>query len=214
MLEDGRYDRLVILSAGRSTRLDGRNKLLVEADGMPVHEWHKRARGNLITDVVVGQADWSSVHKATEQWVSRVKFHTEFDGAGGALRHYVFDTWHDGGLIVLFADTLLETVPSFSGSWVGVAPGPWRVWDYPDGKGNWVRGVPQVPVCCGVYRFHDIHLLRAAFRRLPMGDTLDMIDVLNIYQTLTRVEMVNVHNWQDAGDHVALSKVKNPWRNS
>ena len=54
----GGWDRLVILSAGKATRLEGKNKLLVEADGVPVHEWHRRAKQSLITDVVVhnGQA--------------------------------------------------------------------------------------------------------------------------------------------------------------
>jgi hypothetical protein len=66
-------------------------------------------------------------------------------------------------------------------------------------------------VCCGVYRFNDIDKLRAAFRRLPIGDPLDMVDVLNMYETIERVELLNVKGWQDAGDSVALSKVKNPW---
>lgn len=205
------YDRLVILSAGKATRLEGRNKLLVEADGIPVHEWHRRAKQNLITDVVVHTNDWLTVNKSVGTWASRVMSHDEYDGPGGALRYYVNETWHEGGLIVIFADTLLPSVPANTGSWVGVAPGPWRVWDYPDPYKGWRRGVPQVAVCCGVYRFDDIAKLRAAFRRLPMGDPLDMVDVLNIYETIERVELLGVKGWQDAGDPVALSRVKNPW---
>jgi hypothetical protein len=46
-----------------------------------------------------------------------------------------------------------------------------------------------------------------------MGDPLDMVDVLNIYETIDRVELLDVKGWQDAGDPVALSRVKNPWGN-
>ena len=207
----GDWDRLVILSAGKATRLEGRNKLLVEADGIPVHEWHRKAKQNSITDVVVHEGDWLAVNKAVGGWVSRVMSHDQYDGPGGALRYYVNDTWHDGGLVVLFADTLLTHIPANTGSWAGVAPGPWRVWDYPDPHKGWNRGEPKFNVCCGVYRFSDINKLRAAFRRLPIGDPLDMVDVLNMYETIERVELLDVRGWQDAGDPVALSRVKNPW---
>ena len=166
MLEDGSYDRLVILAAGKSTRLDGKNKLLVEADGITVAEWHRLAKQNHFADIVVHFSDHSIINNLAGKWASRVIAHDAYDGPGGALRAYVADTWHDGGLVVQFADTLLTHIPANTGSWVGVANAPWRVWDYPDSYGGWVRGEPVVRVCCGIYRFSSMEKLWAAIKTL------------------------------------------------
>jgi hypothetical protein len=74
-----------------------------------------------------------------------------------------------------------------------------------------VRGEPRVEVCCGVYRFDSMHKLRKTFRNLPLLDSLDMIDVLNMYETIEPMKRVPVEGWQDAGDRSALSRVRWPW---
>ena len=204
----GERERLVILSAGKATRLDGRNKLLVEAGGMPVLDWHKRSAGNLITDIVVRSTDWPEVNQAAEHWVSGVVTHDGVDGPAGALRHYVSHRFHDGPLTVIFADTLVPSIPENAGSWVGVAPNPGRVWDYQH-DWTWVRGVPGGNVCVGLYRFENTTALRQVLSDIPnYGQETPMIDVLNEYEKIYHMRSVKIDGWQDAGDFSAIARVR------
>jgi CTP:molybdopterin cytidylyltransferase MocA len=100
---------IVILAAGKASRLGGTNKLLVEAAGMPVHEWHRRAVGNEPTYAVVRSDDVGRVLSAAP-WLSGVIPHDEADGPSGALLS-ASTSLPDGALTVLFSDTLLPEVP-------------------------------------------------------------------------------------------------------
>jgi hypothetical protein len=115
---------IVILAAGRATRLGGTNKLLVEAAGLPVHEWHRRAAGKQPTYAVVRPDDEKAVLSAAP-WLAGVIPHAEADGPSGALLS-ASTALPEGALTVLFADTLLPQVPTQEGDWVGVATAPWR----------------------------------------------------------------------------------------
>jgi len=200
---------IVILAAGKATRLGGTNKLLVEAAGMPVHEWHRRAVRNEPTYAVVRSDDVGRVLSAAP-WLSGVIPHDEADGPSGALLS-ASTSLPDGALTVLFADTLLPEVPKQEGDWVGVAPAPWRVWDYYEhGEGGWTRGVPQVLVCCGVYRFTNRQLLNDICYDLKLGSTneMHMADVLRSYAPHQPLTELIVRGWQDAGDSDALKRVQ------
>ena len=45
--------KTVILAAGKSTRLDGKCKLLIDAAGTPVHAWHSRVWGSEADAVIL-----------------------------------------------------------------------------------------------------------------------------------------------------------------
>ena len=198
--------RAVILAAGRATRLGGVNKLLVEAAGVPVLNWHERALADYRIDAVVPTADCVAVLRAGWEGGTLVGS-DEYDGPAGALRTYVRAVGLNEPLVVVFADTLLRTVPDDVGNWVGVAPAPWRVWDYKQGD-LWMRGVPHFEVCVGVYRFEDAEALRCSLDALPVGRELAMVTLLREYDNKHRLNTVPVHGWQDAGDHDALARVK------
>lgn len=197
---------VVILAAGRSSRLGGRSKLLVDAAGIPVHEWHRRAIGARAATAVVRSDDAAAVADAAP-WLALVT-HDSLDGPAGAVLAYLRARAGIGGVTVLFGDTLLPAVPERRGCWVGVAPAPWRVWDYPM-AGRWVRGVPEVPVCIGLYHFCAPALLAAACERaLATADgEASMADVLNEYATHQWLEPLPIEGWQDAGDPDALRRV-------
>jgi len=200
---------IVILAAGKATRLGGTNKLLVEAADLPVHEWHRRAAGDAQTYAVVRPEDEKAVLSAAP-WLAGVIPHAEADGPSGALLSASTSLPH-GALTVLFADTLLPQVPTQYGDWVGVAPAPWRVWDYYEhAEGGWTRGVPQVLVCCGVYRFTNRELLNDICYDLKLGSTneVHMADVLRSYAPHQPLTELIVSGWQDAGDPDALKRVQ------
>ena len=118
---------IVILAAGKATRLGGVNKLLVEAAGLPVHEWHRRAAGDQATYAVVRGEHEKAVLSAAP-WLTGVIPHDEADGPSGALLSA--STGLPGGdLTVLFADTLLPQVPTHHGNWLGVAHAPCLNWN-------------------------------------------------------------------------------------
>lgn len=201
---------IVILAAGKATRLGGTNKLLVEAAGLPVHEWHRRAAGKQPTYAVVRRDDEKSVLSAAP-WLAGVIPHDEADGPSGALLS-ASTTLPEGALTVLFADTLLPQVPTQDGDWVGVAAAPWRIWDYYDAstEGGWTRGIPEVLVCCGIYRFTNRELLNDICYDLKLGSTneVHMADVLRSYAPRQPLTELIVTGWQDAGDPDALKRVQ------
>jgi hypothetical protein len=129
------------------------------------------------------------------------------DGPAGALLAYDSEFPH-GDVVVLFADTLLHTIPDVRGDWVGVAQAPGRVWDYYDRATGWTRGVPSQLVCCGVYRFTDRVVLRSVLQSLvqPNRDT-SMAEVLRGYAAHVPLAELIVDGWQDAGDFEALKRV-------
>lgn len=197
---------IVILAAGKATRMHGLNKLLVIADCDPVHEWHRRAVGDRACAVVVNSKHAQQVRSAAP-WISKVVTHDKHDGPAGALLEFDKQSPH-GALTVLFADTLLPRVPDTAGDWVGVAPAPWRAWDYYDRAAGWTRGTPSVLVCCGVYRFEDRDALRESLIEAmkPDGET-HMADVLRSYAARRKLNELVVDGWQDAGDAEALKRV-------
>lgn len=200
-------DRAVILAAGRSTRLGGTNKLLVKAGNNLVSEWHRRALEGRHVTAVVGIDDLPDVAGAAT-WLCGVVGHDKFDGPVGALNAFLWSEPSDEPLLVLFADTLIPGVPDASGDWVGVAPAPWRTWDYHDGQA-WTRGVPRVDVCVGLYRFTDLKALRAE-ADLLMADSAEevhMFDLLRAYDKHHPLRPVTVPGWQDAGDPEAVRRV-------
>ena len=199
--------RAVILAAGRSSRLGGTNKLLVEAGGQPVHEWHRKALADYEVNVVVRPDDAQAVRDAMP-WVHLVVTHDRFDGPGGALHSYLERIDEPDGLLVLFADTLLRTIPDDPGDWVGVATPPGRVWDYWDG--DWMRGVPRVNVCVGVYHFACTDCLMRSLALLVEGLAVEVsfADLLRHYSREHYVDHTQINDWQDAGDPDALARVQ------
>ena len=198
--------RAVVLSAGRASRLSGVNKLLVKAAGKSVLEWHERAFSGWRLDAVVRVDDVVNVLRAG--WRGGTLVGTDqCDGPAGALRSYVEAAQLDEPIVVVFADTLLVDLPADVGDWVGTAPAPWRVWDYRLGD-TWMRGVPAVEVCVGLYRFDDAQALRESLNALPTGTEVPMTALLREYEKKRRLSTVLVRGWQDAGDREALAKVK------
>lgn len=198
--------RAVILAAGRATRLGGVNKLLVEAGGLPVHEWHRRALEGYDVGAVVRPADADAVRTAAP-WLTVVE-HELQDGPAGALLAYITANPEHGPLTVIYADTLLPSVPSAAGDWVATAKAPGRVWDYWDG--DWTRGVPWVEVCVGAYQFACVGCLVGTLRRLlaQSGGEVHLADVLREYDIEHLIQRLRVEGWQDAGDPEAIARVK------
>lgn len=200
--------RAIILAAGKSTRLGGENKLLVEAGGAPVHAWHERLLRGIPTTIVTRPEDVAEV-AAAATWADVIP-HGEYDGPVGALAAYL-QIYLDRAdeLLVLFADTLLVPQPLPERSWVGVAPAPARTWDLYAPWG-WARGVPYLPVCAGIYAFDYPDRLRRAVKRAmerSEGRDLPMIELLNEYAKSTPLHDNPVRGWYDAGDKDALSRV-------
>lgn len=199
--------RAVILAAGRASRLGGTNKLLVEAGGQPVHEWHRTALADYEVDVVVRPDDAQAVRDAMP-WVRRVVTHGDYDGPGGAVLGYLDRIDQPDELLVLFADTLLREVPSESGDWVGVATPPGRVWDYWDGE--WMRGTPAVQVCVGIYNFACMHCLTDTLAHLNerAESEVPFADLLRTYSSEHYLVHKPITGWQDAGDPDAIARVQ------
>lgn len=197
--------RAVILAAGKSTRLGGANKLLVEAGGVPVHRWHERLLRGIPTTVITRTEDVNAVAEAMP-W-ARVRAHDETDGPVGALRaHFSLGRWPVEETIVLFADTLLAPQPLPEGSWVGVAPAPARTWDLPS-RWGWTRGKPYLAVCVGIYAFAYPERLYDAIRSLQIGPEVSFSELLQRYASDTQLHQNTVRGWHDAGDPAAIAAV-------
>ena len=197
--------KAVILAAGKSTRLGGQSKLLVEAGGKPVHEWHRQALEGFEVGAVVRPTDFNDVEREVP-WLKKLVGHNDYDGPVGALLAYLGESSEP--ITVIYADTLLPTVPKDDHDWVAVAPAPWRVWDYYDGE--WTRGVPYVEVCIGAYRFSCISCLKCISRNLLQkadGIEVHMVDVIRAYSEEHIIQRLRVEGWQDAGDPEAIARV-------
>lgn len=201
---------VVILAAGKSTRLGGVNKLLVNAGGMPVHEWHRKAFDGADISVVVHDQFVRVVED--ELFLETTVIGTnKFNGPVGALDAYLAQTAQTDGLIVVFADTLIPPQPMPAGDWVGVAAAPARRWDMPSSRGHWVRGIPRIPVCVGIYSFTDMSALREASAAAHadargVGDNeTSMTMLLNRYGL--DIPWFKVRGWHDAGDPAAVASV-------
>ena len=201
---------VVILAAGRATRLGGVNKLMVTAGGLPVHEWHRRAFKGASISIVVHDDAVRSVESEVP-WADAVIGTNKFNGPVGALDAYLRQTNQTDGLIVVFADTLIPPQPFPAGDWVGVAAAPSRRWDMPSPYGHWIRGIPRVPVCVGIYGFADTSVLRqsataAHADAATIGEKeTGMTMLLNRYGL--DIPWCKVRGWHDAGDPAAIASV-------
>lgn len=204
-------DRALILAAGRSSRLGGVSKLLVNAAGLSVAAWHRRALEGFEVAAVIRPEDRGSIGICAP-WISPLIEHPRTDGPVGALLAYLEAMPEEAGeLLVLFADTLLPAAPAEPGDWVGVAPAPWRAWDYYLEGMGWSRGIPQIEVCAGVYRFSCRACLLRNARELVAraeGGELHMVELLRAYERDHLIQPLAVEGWQDAGDPEAISRVK------
>lgn len=197
--------KTIVLAAGKSTRLDGKCKLLVEADGIPVHKWHAAAWGK--ADALVLPEHVDPLLSAGWQGLA-----IGLDCGGGparALLEYMDIVQEQGRITVVYADSLVKSRIDTPGDWVGVSVAPGRVWDYWNGF-DWVRGMPVVRVCCGIYQFEDGALLLDILRGIeyPNDNEVGMTTVLRRYDHERRLERLFIEDWQDAGDWDALKKVK------
>jgi len=200
--------RVVILAAGRSSRLGGKNKLLVKAGNKLVAEWHRQLLANTYVAAVVRPSDFYEIDE-TMPWLSCLLSHKEYDGPAGALLSYLNTDTSGEPLTVLFADTLLRELPDADGDWVGIAQVTGRVWDYWDGE--WTRGVPFIQVCVGAYQFSCMDCLKGILRVLIAdneGREVSMAEVLRRYDGNHMLEHVHCDDWQDAGDPEAIAKVE------
>ena len=202
--------RVVVLSAGKSTRLDGICKMLVSVKDKPAHRWHTDAWMAVPVDAVVLNKDVDALDSS--EWEgSRIY---GYDGGGGpasALLHYLSKTSHSDTLIVSFADSLIKGPVMEPGDWVGVANMPInRQWDYP-AAGGWIRGKPRVQVCMGLYQFTDLDALRFAIDATTptrFAAEVPMVDVLTQYQKIHPLKELFIGGWQDAGDWESIKTVR------
>lgn len=204
--------RVVVLAAGKSTRLDGQCKMLVRVKDRPVHRWHTDSWMVIPVDTVVLTKHVDEL--AEDGWDGQDIY--GYDGGGGpvgALRYYLENTTHRGVLLVSFADSLLKGPVVDPGSWVGVAHMPMhRHWDYPI-LNSWMRGAPRIDVCMGLYQFEDIDILREVVNNLPekrFPDYADrpMVDVIVEYNKRRKMRNLHIGGWQDAGDWEAISRIR------
>lgn len=194
--------RVVILNAGRSTRLGGRDKLHVMAGGAPVHEWHKRAYADHDVALVT-----RSDNEPAPGWISRVVQHDAYDGPLGALAAYLGTYDDDKELLVAYADTLIARQDLPGGDWVGVSTLNDHTWDHLDSHGRWVKAVLPIQVGIGLYRFADLELLGACIERLGIHEDSHLPDLLNLYGERQHLRSVTVVGWHDAGDPIRLARV-------
>ena len=201
--------RAVILAAGRSSRLAGANKLLVEAGSRAVHEWHQELLAHHEVTAVVQPSDFHEVADAAT-WISTLVGHADLDGPVGALLAYLRVDRRREPLTVLFADTLLRDMPEPEhADWVGVARAPGRAWDYYDQ--GWGRGQLPVPVCVGLYHFSCSACVENIARVLVADRgraEVPMVELLSRYETEHPLELVRTPDWQDAGDPTAIAAVE------
>lgn len=195
--------RVLILNAGKSTRLDGRDKMFVEAGGVPVHQWHRRAYDGLDVALVT-RSD-----AETPSWIERVHRHDEADGPLGAVASYLNAYDDDDELLVVYADTLIAKQDFPDGDWVGVSLLLDRTWDHVNRYGQWVKDVLPTQVGVGVYRFADLTLLRRCIESLGTKPDYHLPDLLNLYGATRYLTPFTLVGWHDAGDWAALSRVPN-----
>jgi hypothetical protein len=201
--------RVVLLNAGKSTRLGGHNKLFVNAGGVPVHRWHQRALADHEVALVTRTEDIPR-SLAELPWLTRVVGHDLLDGPLGALSAYLNAFNDDEQIAVLYSDTLFPEQPLPTGDWVGVAPLITRTWDHLVGAGEgrrWVKQTPDLDVGVGIYGFADLALLRDCIARLGTKEDAHLPELLNLYGARVGVGTHRIVGWHDAGDPDALSRV-------
>ena len=198
--------RALILSAGKSTRLGGKQKLLVTAGGIPVHEWHRRALTDYKTAVVVRPEDDAEVAAALT-WADRIVPHGKTNGPVGAIAAYLRLFDDDTELLVVYADTLIPAQPLPPGDWVGVSRLTDRTWDHQNKYGVWVKEELPTMVAVGLYRFADLQELRRVMDEVGDKDDHHLPDLLNLYQARVYTTQVPITGWHDAGDPAALARV-------
>jgi hypothetical protein len=207
-------DRALILAAGRATRLGGRNKLLVEAAGIPVADYHAKALAGYETTAVVRYEERQQVREAAP-WLHSIIGDNRGGGPVGALTAYFESDYYrrNEPLLVIYGDTLIDEIPERPGSWVGVAAAPTRIWDFHDGI-EWTRGTPAALVCVGLYRFDRPDILEGIAHQLTERATLQgkeethMAEALRYYADQRRLPAQRVHGWRDAGDDEALARIE------
>lgn len=200
--------RALIVAAGKSTRLDGKQKLLVEAGGIPVHEWHRRALIGYKTALIVRPEDDAEV-AATVTWADRVLPHAKTDGPVGAMAAYLRVFSDDEDLLAIYADTLIDPQPLPDGDWVGVSRLTDRTWDYRNRYGIWVKEPLPTMIGIGMYRFTNMARLRDCLAELGTKEDQHMPDLLNLYGRTEYQPQREITGWRDAGDWAALSRIKN-----
>lgn len=195
--------RVLILNAGNSTRLDGQDKLYVQAGGVRVHDWHRRAYADHEVALVT-RSD-----RETPDWITRVHRHDEADGPLGAVASYL-DAYHDDEeLLVVYADTLIAKQDLGDGNWVGVSLLLDRTWDHVNRYGQWVKDVLPTEVGIGLYRFSDLDLLRRCLDELGTQADQHLPVLLNLYGRSAYISPRTIVGWHDAGDWAALARIPN-----
>lgn len=188
---------LVILAAGKSTRLDGAFKPNLLVGGQRMIDWQRQA-AHADRTVLVAHEDTHfpepGVHTV---WTDRQ------DGPAQALGVGLKLVWK-GEVLVTLADTWWSTTPEGS-DWVGVcrAEGG-RAWDYPEGDSynrSHVSAHRVLDVCVGLYCFSDCEELVKAVGKAMDTRTSDrevsMAEVLHFYdRTLLNVQ---IPEWLDVG---------------
>lgn len=197
--------RVVILNAGKSTRLGGKNKLLVEAGGAPVHRWHLAAHHDAKIAVVTNGREIAATMEAMPE-VDHILAHDQQDGPVGALAAYLAIT-KDEHLIVAYADTLIAPQILPLGDWVGVAPVIHRTWDHRQPDGTWAKVTPSLRVGIGLYAFADLGYLRDCIAELGTKNDQHLPVLLNLYERRHPMRDLEVVGWHDAGDPDALARV-------
>lgn len=197
--------RIVLLNAGKSTRLDGQNKLFVYAGGQPVYRWHQRAYPDAEFAIVTNSDDIEQTRKAFPN-ADRIVAHDEIDGPAGALSAYL-NAYDDASVIVLYADTLIAPQPIPEGDWVGVAPLSNRTWDHRQAGGEWAKVVPSIRVGIGLYSFAEADYLRECLASLGTRTDQHLPTILNAYERRRPMLDLEIAGWHDAGDYDALARV-------
>lgn len=193
----------IVLAAGKATRLNGMCKALVHVAGRRAIDRQAEVLGAKPT-VVVRTEDAQAVEAAGYD----VVVCDELGGPTRALRA-ALDALEPDTVRVLFADTMLRTVPE---------PGNWVLYDYAYGGREWdtvhnySNGVfsarawfPETDyrsVAVGAYSFTDSPTLRATIDRVPDDGPLAWL--LNAYPHL--LNGIRAHGWQDIGDLEAIQR--------
>jgi hypothetical protein len=195
----------VVLSAGRATRLNGMCKALVWVAGRRAVDRQAEVLG-VDPLVVVRTEDVQAVRAAKYRPVV-------CDDLGGpvrALKAALPECDPDEPVVVLFADTMVRSLPLSRSNWVGY-DFTWggREWDtvhlYSNGVFSsraWFPAKDYRSVAVGAYSFSDVAALRWACENAP--DDGPFAWMLNAYPH--PLEGVRAHGWQDVGDVEAVGR--------
>lgn len=191
---------LVILAAGKSSRLQGLYKPNLVVGGKRMIDWQMTAAQTEYTVVV---AHDSQVFPETK-WNVKTTYTRKQWGPASALcqgLNFVLEE----PVVVALADTWWRHTPGGS-DWVGVSPAQGgRSWDYPQGTSFTRSFVPanhRLDVCVGLYSFSDIPALKSAVNlaldHRAKDREVSMAEVLHFYELPLRCEQIP--EWLDVGD--------------